>query len=156
MNEIKRRRILRRLSFIQPILFYGQVLFLAYTLIKLYLDLIFSPSFSPIQGITIIISFVSFSFWALARIQLGDGLTFLPLAGKKLVTHGLYRYFRNPIYYFGVIGMISYFILIDYYPALWSLVVIIPVQIIRSLRERVVLKRKFDDEYEEYERKLWF
>jgi protein-S-isoprenylcysteine O-methyltransferase Ste14 len=93
--------------------------------------------------------------WTMSRIQLGSNLTFSPSSGVALVTTGIYAYFRHPIYYFGTIGLASYIMLIQQYYLFWLFIVLIPMQILRALREHMVLRKKYQEQYEEYERKVW-
>lgn len=150
------RKLNRRLAILKPIAFYGQMLGLAYSLgsrcLRIYLDGQLLSMKLPLS----MLCFACLALWSLARIQLGSNLTFFAVPGQRLVKTGLYRRLRNPIYYFGTLGMVSYALLIEQYYALWLLLLIVPVQAVRSLRERAVLKDKFDDEFVLYERQLWF
>lgn len=52
--------------------------------------------------------------------------------------------------------MSSYLLLINKPEWLLLLLVVVPMQIIRSNQETKVLRKKYDDLYENYERTLWF
>jgi len=113
------------------------------------------PSFWNVYHIFwFLLTFCSFGCWASSRIQLGALATFRPKVGKYIVTSGLYKYFRHPIYYFGTIALFSYIMLLKRYQLLFVFVIIIPMQIIRALREEKVLKGKFEEHYEDYKRSL--
>jgi protein-S-isoprenylcysteine O-methyltransferase Ste14 len=99
---------------------------------------------------------VFFFFWLTARIQLGTHLTFQPKADRILITGGLYGRFRHPIYYFGTLSLVSYCFLIEKYYYLWVvLLVLVPMQCFRAVRETNLLQRKFEEDYDQYASKLW-
>jgi len=90
-----------------------------------------------------------------ARLQLGGAFSVRPKA-SHLVTTGLYARIRNPIYLFGSLFVVGLAILIGVPWLLLFLVVIIPLQIVRSRKEAEVLEAKFGDEYRAYRQKTWF
>lgn len=105
-------------------------------------------------GLTIGLSGVV--LWTVAMIHLGKSLAVLP-GGERLVTRGVYRYLRHPVYLgidmtlFGLfltvgstVGMIYFF------------VVVVPLNLIRSRLEEKALLKKFGDSYESYRRQTWF
>lgn len=51
----------------------------------------------------LVTSMVGFAFWMVVRLQLGNSFS-IAAEAKELVTSGLYRHFRHPIYLFGVLG----------------------------------------------------
>lgn len=102
-----------------------------------------------------IVCLVSFGLWMTARIQLGINLTFRATAHSHLITSGLYSRFRHPIYYFGSLSLFFYLLLLEKYHYLLFFLVLMPMQIIRGMREQVVLKRKFGDDYEDYVQQVW-
>ncbi len=94
--------------------------------------------------------------WIVAMIHLGKSLAVLP-GGERLVTHGVYKVLRHPVYLgidmtlFGLflavgstVGMIYFF------------VVVLPLNIIRSRFEEKALLRKFGDPYKTYRQQTWF
>ena len=105
-------------------------------------------------GFTVGLSGVA--LWIVAMIYLGKSLAVLP-GGERLVTRGVYRYLRHPVYLgidmtlFGLflavgstVGMIYFF------------VVVLPLNLIRSRLEEKALLRKFGDSYETYRQQTWF
>ena len=90
-----------------------------------------------------------------ARLQLGGAFSIRPKA-STLVTTGLYSRLRNPIYVFGSLFIVGLSILIGFPSLILVLLVIIPLQIIRSRKEAQVLEAKFGDEYRAYRQKTWF
>jgi protein-S-isoprenylcysteine O-methyltransferase Ste14 len=97
----------------------------------------------------------AFVLFVVARIQLGRAFSVRAKA-STLVTEGLYRRVRHPIYVFG--GLMVAGILIFAHRPWWLLifVVLIPVQLFRVRKEEAVLESKFGDAYREYHRKTWF
>jgi protein-S-isoprenylcysteine O-methyltransferase Ste14 len=94
--------------------------------------------------------------WIVAMIQLGKSLAVLP-GGDRLVTQGIYRFIRHPVYVgidmtlFGLflaigstVGMIYFF------------VVVVPLNIVRSRFEEKALLKKFGDLYKAYRQQTWF
>ena len=98
---------------------------------------------------------VSYALWFLARVQLGQSLVFLAKADGPLITTGLYKKFRNPIYLFGTVSLTSYLMLIDKPLYLLILFVLIPVQLIRSNLETRILRKKYDEQYDDYVKSVW-
>lgn len=97
----------------------------------------------------------SFVLWAIARYQLGNAFT--PRAeARALVTGGLYRRLRHPIYTFGLcvtVGMVVY--------AAIPVLAMVPaalgaLQVIRIRREERVLEDAFGDDYRSYREDTWF
>jgi protein-S-isoprenylcysteine O-methyltransferase Ste14 len=89
-----------------------------------------------------------------ARYQIGRSFSMTPQA-RELVTHGIYSKIRNPIYVFS--GMLVAGVALALEPwALWLLIILVPVQILRARREARVLEEKFGDEYRAYREKTWF
>jgi len=92
---------------------------------------------------------------ALARIQLGRAFS-VKAKASTLVTTGLYSRIRNPIYIFGGVGIAGIFLWVNMPWLLLILVVLIPMQVLRSRKEACVLEEKFGAEYVEYKKKTWF
>ncbi|MEI9934255.1 MAG: DUF1295 domain-containing protein [Ferruginibacter sp.] len=96
----------------------------------------------------------------IARLQLGSSFS-IEAQANQLVTKGLYKKFRHPIYYFGTMLIIgtyifsmSFFSSRRYMPFLLLLFIII--QFNRIKKEEKVLKEKFGDEYLAYRKNTWF
>jgi protein-S-isoprenylcysteine O-methyltransferase Ste14 len=100
------------------------------------------------------IALASLSLIVIARIQLGRAFSVRAKA-TRLVTTGLYARIRNPIYIFGCFIFLG---LAMFLPAWWLLlllILVIPMQIVRSRREAAVLEATFGDEYRRYRRQTW-
>lgn len=90
-----------------------------------------------------------------ARLQLGAAFS-VQAKATSLVTTGLYARIRNPIYVFGALFMVGLLIWINKPWFLLILVVLVPLQIIRSRKEAQVLEEKFGPAYLAYKQKTWF
>jgi len=120
---------------------------------------LFVPQFlhqpwSPLRIAGAVIAFASLSLIVVARIQLGRSFSVRAKA-TRLVTTGLYARIRNPIYIFGCFFFLG---LAMFLPAWWLLlllILVIPMQIVRSRREAAVLEATFGEEYRRYRRGTW-
>ncbi|MGC1424522.1 MAG: isoprenylcysteine carboxylmethyltransferase family protein [Terracidiphilus sp.] len=97
----------------------------------------------------------SFLLLIVARIQLGGAFSVRAKA-SSLVTTGLYSRIRNPIYVFGTLLVAGIVIWIDRPWFLLFLVILIPMQILRSRKEAQALEDKFGPAYQEYKQNTWF
>lgn len=157
-NSVLKNRRLRRekrhneiFQFIMTII---QAISIAFTII--YNSYISIKTFSFFKILLSLLTLICYGCWLFARLQLGTLLTFRAKADRYLITTGLYSKFRHPIYYFGSLGLFFLFILIEKYYLLFGLLILIPFQIVRALKEQKVLRNKFEEQYEAYERTLWF
>lgn len=91
----------------------------------------------------------------IARFQLGNSFSVTPQA-RALVTHGIYRRVRNPIYVFGAIAIAGLILWFRQPLLLFVLAILVPMQIARARAEARVLEQKFGDEYRAYRRNTWF
>src|SRR6185312_5767923 len=98
---------------------------------------------------------IGFTFWSIARFQLGASLTVTAQA-RQLVSRGIYSKIRNPVYVFGS-AVIAGLILALGRP-MWLLIflVIVPMQIWRARKEASVLEATFGDQYRTYRQSTWF
>ncbi len=90
-----------------------------------------------------------------ARVQLGNSFSITPQA-RALVTTGLYRKIRNPVYVFGAIGVAGGLLYLGMPKLLVLLVALIPVQVMRARAEGKKLEEKFGEEYQAWKRRTWF
>jgi len=93
--------------------------------------------------------------WALARMQLGASFSRRTEA-RRLVTDGLYRHIRNPMYVFGELATLGLIIFAGWWWLLLLFVVTTPLQIWRARKEAGVLEAGFGDEYRAYRKRTWF
>ena len=103
----------------------------------------------------IIIAVGAFSVACLARVQLGKAFAFTPQA-KALVTEGLYSRVKHPMYISVDIAICGVALVALRWWVLLPLLILVPLQIRNSRKERELLLAKFGDAYREYERKTWF
>jgi len=91
----------------------------------------------------------------LARMQLGKSFSVTPKA-KALVTHGLYSRIRNPMYLFLDFAICGIALAVHHWSVLLLLVILVPLQIRNSRKERDLLHEKFGEQFEIYRRDTWF
>ncbi len=154
LTERRRRRQQRHQEFFQFVFNIIQAASIGGSMLH-YTRTIETHSWSFVQCAYFGISVICFILWFISRIQLGTHLTFRAKAHRILVTSGLYKYFRHPIYYFGTLSLIFYVLFLEKYFYLWGLVILLPLQIVRASRENLVLKQKFENDYDRYVSKLW-
>lgn len=109
----------------------------------------------PMEIAGLVVAILGLGLTAVARVQLGRAFSVRPHA-RVLVTSGLYSKFRNPIYVFSAIGLSGLALYFDQPRALWALLVLIPLQVLRVRAESRVLEEKFGDEYRRYRSSVWF
>src|SRR2546426_372557 len=107
---------------------------------------------STIAGIGL--AAVSLFLAILARTQLGRSFAVTPQA-RELVTHGLYSRLQHPMYVFVDLTVCGIALAVHRWYGLLLLVVLLPLQIRNSLRERKLLGAKFGERYESYRRSTW-
>jgi protein-S-isoprenylcysteine O-methyltransferase Ste14 len=108
----------------------------------------------PLRIAGAVITLASFSLIVVARIQLGRSFSVRAKA-TRLVTTGLYARIRNPIYTFGCFFFLGLAMFIPAWWLLLLLILVIPMQIVRSRREAAVLEATFGEEYRRYRRQTW-
>ena len=90
-----------------------------------------------------------------ARRQLGKSFVVTPQA-KELITHGLYSRLQHPMYVFVDLTVCGIALALNRWYVLLPLVVMLPLQIRNTVRERKVLSEKFGERYEAYRLGTWF
>jgi protein-S-isoprenylcysteine O-methyltransferase Ste14 len=101
------------------------------------------------------LAIAGFVLLTIARGQLGASFSVTPQA-RRLVTTGLYRRIRHPIYVFGSLCIVG-FVLFAHAPKLLLLfVILVPVQLIRMRTEGHALEQKFGEDYRAWKRQTWF
>ena len=115
----------------------------------------FSVVWTPVASVGGVLVAVGWLCLVVARLQLGASFSVTAKA-KKLVTTGLYSKIRNPIYVFSAMFLLGLIIVSGRWLLLIPLLVLIPVQIVRSRKEQKVLEQAFGDEYVRYKAGTWF
>lgn len=105
--------------------------------------------------IGLIIALFGISLWLIARYQLGEAFAVRP-AAKMIVSTGIYKKIRHPIYLCTIItglgGCIIYNIWWLY--VLWGMLII--SQSLRARAEEKIMLKTFPSEYSEYKKSTWF
>lgn len=101
------------------------------------------------------LSVVCAALWVVARLELGQSFS-VGAEANELVTTGLYRHVRNPIYVFGTAAFLLVLLSLQGWQALVVWAVLVPVQVVRARREQQVLAQAFGDEYAAYRASTWF
>ncbi len=98
---------------------------------------------------------VSFLLWVLARYQLGDSFA-ITAEVRGLVTHGLYRRIRHPMYVFSSLCYLGILLAVGQWWLLLLLGPIILVQYARARQEEAALASAFGEAYRRYVTQTWF
>lgn len=108
--------------------------------------------FSYIGAIIMLLSLVMFSF---ARIKLGSAFQASAKA-DHLVTGGIYKKIRHPVYLSGVMLVLGFIILLHQYVVLIIWLGFIILQKKRINKEEKVLEEAFGEQYLNYKKSTWF
>jgi len=117
-----------------------------------------SDTFSIIGIIILVNGLVIFHT---SQIQLGRSYGVLLQEKQKLITGGLYRMSRNPLYFGGNLGYWGIFLLIPSWSYVIALVIMLTNNHFRILQEERHLLKIYKDEYQEYKERvgryfIWF
>lgn len=114
---------------------------------------IFAVPYTLYSLIGLIFTILGLVLWIWSYLSLGLSLTVLPKA-QKLVTTGPYKYFSHPIYLAIILTFFGLSLASGSVPGLlYTIVIIIPLNIIRAKKEEKTLLKKFGKEYEAYKKK---
>jgi protein-S-isoprenylcysteine O-methyltransferase Ste14 len=97
----------------------------------------------------------SLILFAMARIKLGSSFQ-VSAEANNLVTTGVYKKLRHPIYLFGTIFLLGAIIFIQKFILLIVLGAMILMQLKRIKKEEQVLEEKFGEQYLNYKKGTWF
>jgi len=87
---------------------------------------------------------------------LGRSLAVLP-GSEKLITAGIYKYLRHPIYVGIDLTLAGLFLALgSTYGFLYLVLVVLPLNILRSRLEEKALLQKFGEPYRDYLSRTWF
>jgi len=110
---------------------------------------------TPVRIAGAAIAGVALAVVVVARLQLGRAFS-IQAKATKLVTTGLYKRARNPIYVAGGVFLVGLAMLLERWEVLLLFVVMIPMQIVRARKEEQVLAEAFGEEYARYKAGTWF
>jgi protein-S-isoprenylcysteine O-methyltransferase Ste14 len=113
------------------------------------------PPWTPLRLAGLVLAIFGFTLLTVARVQLGNAFSIRPQA-TMLVTHGIYRRIRHPVYVFGAIGIAGLLLYLNRPNWLAVFLVIVPMQVLRARQEERVLEERFGEEYRAYKRNTWF
>jgi protein-S-isoprenylcysteine O-methyltransferase Ste14 len=122
-------------------------------LIVFYLKAGFPINSFTYIGLALIIP--SLVFFTIARIQLGSSFQ-VSAEANKLVTEGLYKKIRHPVYLFGLLFLLGFIIFIQMFYLLVFWGALIFLQRRRIKKEEKVLEEKFGEQYVKYKNETWF
>lgn len=118
-----------------------------------------SPSTLPFYRSTVLpffsllICLFGLLLWSWSYLSLRRQLTVLPKA-KKLITSGPYRFFRHPIYLGIILTLLGLALALASFPGLiYTIVIIIPLNLYRAQKEEKILLKKFPKKYAKYQKK---
>jgi protein-S-isoprenylcysteine O-methyltransferase Ste14 len=95
------------------------------------------------------------ALWILARLQLGKSFS-VRAEARTLVTRGLYSRIRHPIYFFGGIGYLGFFVAWGKPILALGFLATYVIQFLRIRKEEAVLEQAFGEEYRRYRAGTWF
>ncbi len=113
------------------------------------------PPWNATRVAGLALALTGLSLLTVARLQLGDAFSITPQA-RVLVTRGLYRRIRHPVYVFGAMAIAGVFLYLNRPKLLLLLLIVIPLQVLRARREEAVLEERFGEQYRAYRRATWF
>ncbi|MEK9628102.1 MAG: isoprenylcysteine carboxylmethyltransferase family protein [Nitrospinota bacterium] len=94
--------------------------------------------------------------WILSMFTLGPSLAVLP-GTDKLVTRGIYRYMRHPIYVGIVLTLVGLFLACGSIPCLvYVFIIVIPLNIFRARAEEKELLQQLGNAYQQYRATTYF
>ena len=97
----------------------------------------------------------SLVLFTIARIQLGSSFQ-VSAKANKLVTNGIYKKIRHPVYLFGFIFILGVIVFIQQFYLLIICCGLIFIQMRRIRNEEKVLEERFGEHYVNYKKNTWF
>jgi protein-S-isoprenylcysteine O-methyltransferase Ste14 len=130
---------------------YIDLIIIAFTL--LYIGYHWTGRLNEIIGVCV--TFLALLFWIKARIDLGKAFSLMPKTAS-LITKGLYRKIRNPMYLFGSIAIFGLLIALNNVYLYIIFLALLFIQGLRSRKEEALLLQKFGEKYLTYKKQTWF
>ncbi|ERI91090.1 isoprenylcysteine carboxyl methyltransferase family protein [Clostridiales bacterium oral taxon 876 str. F0540] len=106
-------------------------------------------------GLVILILSLSFGIWARNVLGRNWSGAIQKVEGQRLITHGPYKYIRNPIYTAIVCGFCGTFLVLGRFSSLIGLLIITITYVIKIRNEQKFLLLEFEEEYSNYIKKSW-
>lgn len=131
------------------------ITFLPIILLALLLWRFAAEPWPPLKIAGFVVMLLSGILLTIARLQLGNSFSITPQA-TALVTHGLYSKIRNPVYVFSAILLAGLALFLRQPVLLITLIILLPMQILRARKESEVLEAHFGDAYRQYKSSTWF
>jgi protein-S-isoprenylcysteine O-methyltransferase Ste14 len=103
----------------------------------------------------LVLTILGFGLLTVARVQLGNSFSVTPQA-RALVTTGVYRKIRNPVYVFSGIGIAGFVLYVGRPMWLLLCLALLPLQVLRAQAEGRILEAVFGEEYRAWKRQTWF
>ncbi len=101
------------------------------------------------------VALAGLALWLAARLQLGSAFS-LKARAMPLVTTGLYRRFRHPVYLFGFFAFAGVFLVWGkWVPFLCYVLVFFAVEVPRMRKEERVLEEAFGEQYRQHKAHTW-
>jgi len=102
------------------------------------------------------IGLLGLTIWILAMLTLGSSLAVLP-GTDRLVTRGIYRYFRHPIYIGIILTLSGLFLACGSSICLvYVITIVVPLNIFRARAEEKFLQEQLGDVYQKYHSITYF
>ena len=99
---------------------------------------------------------VGMTLWILSILTLGHSLAVLP-GTDRLVTRGVYRYLRHPIYIGIILTLGGLFLACGSTICLvYVFVIVVPLNVFRARAEEVVLQEQLGEAYQQYRTGTFF
>ena len=112
------------------------------------------PPWDALRISGLVLAAIGVALLSLARFQLGNAFSITPQA-RMLVTRGLYRRIRHPVYVFGGLAIVGLILYLRRPIFLLVFLVVTPLQVLRAQKEERVLEDKFGEEYRRYRESTW-
>jgi protein-S-isoprenylcysteine O-methyltransferase Ste14 len=110
----------------------------------------------PVVFTGLAIGISGLALWLASMAHLGKSLAVLPTA-DELVTHGVYRWLRHPIYRGIELTLCGVALICGSWPGIvYVLAVVLPLNIMRGRWEEYALLERFGDRYRAYRDQTWF
>jgi protein-S-isoprenylcysteine O-methyltransferase Ste14 len=95
-------------------------------------------------------------FWSATLLNMGKAMRVLP-GNDRLVTHGVYRYVRHPMYIAITLAILGFMLASGSMAGMIYLAaVIVPLNIVRARLEDAALERQFGETYKTHRERTWF